>query len=304
MNNDDQAVGKGDWGLGEARKSLVGQETRKELPSFILEVVATEVQYTIPPSQLPLKHVEFKLLSSVLSDELGLRFKLPDFDRVLAAQKAGVHIDALDEESMGKLLLGLDSPTLIFEAGRIVSDEGEHVVIERVRLDEESVFARVRGTTRVAEVVAQQVAEWVWQAARMRRSWRQIEPHVQLIAYGAGTKTELGVPFKMILAPEVRGFLQDQVLAGTKYAAFMGNVPPEYNADFADCIFSVGEVVLMFHRFDRTSGRPERQEVRINVTAKSEHGTGVVRIESALDLERHVAMVGELREALRACDQK
>jgi hypothetical protein len=199
--------------------------------------------------------------------------------------------------------LGGGSPELNFKAGRYRVSDFEFIPILTVQINFESVHVAVRGISRVAESVAQELVETVSASAGASRSWAGIEPEVQLVGYATRTRVNLSPnAFEALLSPGFRVFLDEQITGGARYGAHAG----AYNARHglqppprAQLTAALDDVVLLLTLFDPDTGNSNQARLGFSVMTRSDYGSGIVSVSSQLPYELHIEMIGALIAALR-----
>lgn len=318
MTTPDQTGGDGSGGDDATAVQLVSQlaqqqaqqrhadaqrEARREHPEFVLDIDVSEVIYTMPPRVLPLQHIDFERLTTQLYDKWGL---VPDpsnlkLDAFLESRSLE-EVAAMRKLELMQQLVRSNDPNVAFSSGKYPVSDFEFVPVLSVRLNFESVIVKVAGVSRVAEVVAAEAVEAVWAAAGAARPWSAIEPHLQRVGYATGTRIDLGTPFEALLSAPTRTFLDEQMIAGPRYAAHMGHyharptLGPRPNAV---CTYALDEVILRVSWFDPETGLNSTTNMKFTVTSKADYRSGIVRVWSELPYDIHVACLTGLIAAIR-----
>lgn len=292
-----------DYNESSRRFESLSEIAELQKPSWLIELISTEVLFHISPNELPLEYVDLRKLAAELEQKFGLRFAGPrSIEHALRGHYSSSSSSSSDERMPLDALMDDDSLTIRFKNGQMRLQSGNNVRIREVRIDRESIFVKVADRTEFAEAVLAETAEIVWRASGAFKNWSSISKHVQLKTYGVGTKIDLGVPLEMLISPQLSAFVHGRILGPDGYVRDMGSVdaqagfsPPREVA----AAFSVDELHLVFNRFDQRTGRSETSRLRLGVVSKSEQGSGVVFLASTMPFERHMEMIGELRQAIR-----
>jgi hypothetical protein len=321
MTSPDQPGGDGAEGKDATAVQLVSQlatqqaqerhaeaqrEAQREHPDFVLDIDVSEVIYTMPPRVLPLQHIDLNRLTTLLHEKWGL---LPDpsnlkLDSFLESRSLEEVAAIRTSELMERVVRSTD-PNVAFTSGKYPVSDFEFVPVLSVRLNFESVIVKVAGVSRVAEVVAAEAVEAVWAAAGAARPWSAVEPHVQRVGYATGTRVDLGAPFEALLSGPTRAFLDEQMIAGPRYAAHMGHyhaLPTLGPRPNAVCTYALDEVILRVSWFDPETGLNSTTNMKFTVTSKADYRSGIVRVWSELPYDVHVACLAGLISAIREND--
>ena len=188
---------------------------------------------------------------------------------------------------------------LSFENGRYKISTNNFIPIVRITVTRERIHVVVQGRAEVADLVVAEVAEFIWLAGGVTKTWEDIRPAVQLIAYGTGTIVNLGFPFEHLMNDRITRFIEEQMIGGKRYAADMGFVSQRRKSPTQPhMLYTLDEINILFHRFDLQTGRSEDSAFRLTVTDRDSRGTGVVLVTSELPFVEHVSCLQSLREAV------
>ncbi|MDO8531504.1 MAG: hypothetical protein Q7T26_04945 [Dehalococcoidia bacterium] len=281
--------------------STIAAERRREaqpaldrvLPKWLLEVIQTEVVYTMNPRTFPLRVAAFSALTDLLKEKYSVSFARP-------TKNAAFSRTDITDQDIGNALIRSDEG-IRFENGRFMRTATDFDVIRSININYETIHVIVQGVREIAELIVADVAEMVWAAAGAQKRWNDIRNGIQLIGYGTATQVDLGVPFEHCLSPAVQWFCQNQLLDGEKYALETGRrsvrhqfaVSPTLNG-----IWALDEVTINLFLFDQRTGRSETTRLNIGVTTRDSAGTGIVRIYSELPFNKHLECIAALREAI------
>lgn len=292
-------------GTTEARQILEGisslaAERRREaqpaldnpLPPWLLEVIQTEVVYTINPRVFPLRVAAFGALTDLLKEKYSLRFARP---RGAMYGRS----DVSDQDVAAALIQS--NERVRFENGRFMRTAIDFSVIRSVNFDFETIHVVVEGVSKIAELVIADVAEMVWAAAGAQKKWDDIHAGVQLIGYATSTLVDLGISFETFLSPAVRGFCDDHLLEGERYSLETGRRSARHQFGVSPtlkAIWALDEVTLRVFLFDQMTGRSESTRIDVGVVSRDSMGTGRVRVYSELPFNMHLECVDALRSSL------
>lgn len=296
---------KKDLVTSEARQilegiSAVAAKRRREaqaalerpLPAWLLEIMQTEIIYTINPRMLPVKVASFTALLELLREKYGVRFVLPPPGPIRTEAR-------LSEEEIGAALLRADE-RVRFEHGKFMRTSTDFDVIRSININNESIHVVVQGVSETAELVVAEVAEVLWAAAGAERRWDQIKTGVHLIGYATATLVDLGFPFERILATEFREFFREQMMQGKRYAYETAPRSARHQFEVSPtltAVWALDEVIVKLFLFDSVTGRSETTRLQIGVTRRDLMGTGRVRVYSELPFQKHIECLQAMRSA-------
>ena len=99
----------------------------------------------------------------------------------------------------------------------------------------------------------------------------------------------------------VRGFCQDHLLEGERYAVETGRRSVRHMFEVSptvSAVWGLDDIRIKLFLFDQRTGRSETTRLDIGVTARDSMGTGRVRIYSELPFNKHVECIAALRETI------
>lgn len=290
MSEDEGNVGILLGQIAEKRRTdVVTEISNKTQPSFIQRIEQSEIIYTIDPSWLPYELVDLDQFVSTLHELYGLKHKQKDgseptnpLEALLQRQERADYLE--------------------FDGGQFRISNREIIRIRAVRLTSESLHIILLGDGSIAEVIAADVIEALWQCAGTSKPWSEIKGAVQKISYGTATKVNLGIPLEEFLNPELVRFFDEQCLSGEKYALHMAPAFSIHNFQPSERLSSayvVDDLNLLFNLQDPVSGESYRAKFQFQVTAKGEYGSGLCRVVSEMPYETHVNALQKLIEYMR-----
>ncbi|MFC7246969.1 hypothetical protein ACFQO7_31210 [Catellatospora aurea] len=289
--------------LALQRRASAEEAAELPRPEFILGVKYSEVVYTFATGSIPFMQAD----PTRLREDLYARFELT-LDKInmapLLSEMSAEALAALPFDDCLRRLVKADNSVLTFEAGKFPVRHG-FVPIRKVKINIESIQVGVEGVSKIAEVVAQEVAERIWAAAgalgEATKRWEDIAPGLALTSYGTSTRVQLPFPFEALLAPGVRDFLAKSVTSGPSYGSCMGPLS-QYNmfqpAQNTSVVATLDELDIQVNRFDTTTGYSYDGLLKIGVVARNDFGTGRVLVTSPMQYDRHVEC---LRALLDSC---
>jgi hypothetical protein len=273
-------------------RGRIANELFPELPKHV-EIASCEVAFTLHPRALPYKNISFEALRSMLEQEYGLHFKLPDLD-TLAPLLQGKPA-SLSGFDIGEMLLKQSDPELTFEDGLMRLPDGKAITIERILLRGELVLAKVVGPTQAAEHLICEIVPLMWALAGVRRTWEEAKVNHQVVRYGTGTKIRLSDGGRPLLSKAFLGLLESWVkpsgLALQMGARTQVNdwMPPAE----ASVSFTLEDLNILFQRVGMVGGA-ETCQLRVTVVGRHERGTGNVLVSSELPFPEHLELVSSL----------
>ncbi len=277
------------------RRDEAQRAINRPLPSWLLEIMQTEVVYTIATQSLRLRTTSFATLNHLLREKYSVVFQRP----TLGPIPVGVPIS---DDELGAAVIRTDDHVR-FEDGKFMRTATDFDVIRSIRINYETIDVVVEGVSEVAELVVADVAEMISAAAGAQRRWDQIKPGTQLIGYGSVTLVDLGVPFENLLSAELRGFAATQMLSGRKFAYESGRRSARHNFGVSPqltAVWGLDDLTIKIFLFDQLTGRPEETKMNLTVRSRDEMGTGRVVAFSELPFQKHVECIEQLRSAIAA----
>lgn len=261
---------------------------KTKVPDFILEIIQTEVQYVISPRLLPYAQADMEAFSEKLKSLYGLTRVEQDLSRY----------------SNTMALLGADRPSALeFQNGRFKISAHDFVAIKALRLTYEGVHLVLTGPSSVADTVVPDVVEQLWDSAGVAKPWKEVEPYIQLKAFGCGTLADLGFPLTNLLSAEFRDVLDKEFIRGKQLAAAMSPLmsTDKFQVNVNQITsYVVDDINLMFNTFNPVSGQAYQVKLRLNVEARHTYGSSICEVISELPFEKHVDAIQVLRERFAA----
>jgi hypothetical protein len=280
------------------RISAVAAQRRREaqpaldrpLAEWILEVIQSEVVYTLNPRMLPIRLVSFTSLRELLYERFAVRFVRPDLGPLPTDPQ-------LSDDQLGSALLP-SGRTVRFENGRFRRTADDFDAIRSINIDDESIHVAVQGVSSVAELIVADVAEIIWAAAGALRRWDEIKAAASLVGYATDTEIDLGMPLEKLLSVEFRDFMASDVLDGKCFAYETArrsarhkfNVSPDLTATWG-----LDRISLQFYLFDGKTGRSDITKMYFRVPTRDLVGTGRIVVYSELPFNKHIECLGALR---------
>lgn len=287
--------------IAERRRQDLKQDLAKPVPEFIIAVDQAEVRYTIEPVMLPFSQMDFDVFCKRLKEKYNVTFKKPTLPKSLLKLTQDDEIGTAQAQD----LISSDLPTeeLEFVEGRLPVGTDDFVPIRSITFNSESVHVVVRGNSKVADLIVKEVVEELWASTGMPKRWDSIKPMVQMISYGTATKVNFGFPIERMLSSDVATFLNKEFIEGKRFASCMvarsardSFKPPSDTFS----MWTIQDLHLFLHVFNKVNGRPERSQFRLLVRSKDETGTGIVAAVSELPFDEHVECLSMLRDHLLA----
>lgn len=287
----------------ERKERASTQPPPRRLPEYVRAIKQSEVTYTLDPMHLPVANMDVGRLMRLVEEAYGLTLAKLDLAPLLAGggQREFAEISSLTTEQLVSRILRTRNGEVQFEHGRMPTGPHDFVPIIRVVLNGEAVLAAVRGPSHEAELLVQEIAELVWVCSGARRTWAEIEPHVQLKGYGTGTLIDFG-SFEDLLHPSLTAFLDRDVVRGKKLGAKAsallathGFAAPEDSV----ITWAVDDLYLVLNRFDQRSGAYYKSRLGFSVITRTGYRSGQVLVSSEMPYDAHIEMIEGLVDALK-----
>jgi hypothetical protein len=281
------------------RREIAVRESVRPRPKFIESVDMSEVLYVGRPPAFPLTLIDVAKLNEALRSQYQLEMADLDLSPLLTKLSRD-QLARMDEVELLKRLAREPNAELKWVAGRFPLRD-DFVPIRMIEINFESILVSVAGVSQVAEVIAKEVLELMWQIAGTKKRFADLDPLMSLVAYGTGTRLNLDqAPESLLLNPALVQFLDANLAEGSKYAASMGRT--RLSVDRAttkiSAVASLDDLVLRVSRFDPASGYAEQSSVKFSVTAQNDYGSGRLLVSSTLPYEEHVQFLVELFQAV------
>ena len=283
----------------ERREELEKDLSQKPTPQFILSIQQAAVSYTIDPLMLPYSQVDFSRFSMILKEKYNLCFRKPSIPDSLLDVASCEEIDARRIETL--MNAEQSSSSVVFTAGRFPISRDDFVPITQVEMNREAVQVVVQSNSKVAEVIAKEVVESLWESTGCPKRWDNISPMVQMIGYSTTTKVNFGISLNKFLCPSLSNFLDQEVASGSKHGAGMMTRSARHNfAPPPDTVitWAVDELQLYVYVFNKQNGRFERCQMRFSVRTYDEENAGIFAFVSELPFDEHVACLEKLKDHL------
>jgi hypothetical protein len=283
--------------VAEQRRQQAQPVLERRLPEWILEVVRSEVAYTLNPRMLPIKQASFPILMRLLEEKYSMKFAPPDLGPFRPNAP-------MSPEELGSALMGqLSDRHLRFENGRFPKSRNDFDVVESIRINQESILVSVQGISEIANLVVADVAEMIWVSTGVQKSWDEVKQGVQLIGYGTATLVDLGFPSENFIDVKFLDFIRSEMLSGKKFACEMARHSARHNflaSPSLSAIFGLDDLNLNFFTFDNVTGRSETVKFRFSVITRDSVGTGRLVVMSELPFDKHVECLEMLIGAMKA----
>jgi hypothetical protein len=284
--------------FAQKRRAEAEAESARPKPDFIQSVDQSEVVFTLSPAGIPFRQTRLAELNASLQTMYGLQVVGPDFSPLLKTMSRD-QLAAMDEAELYGRLMRANDTRLRWEEGRFPLRD-DYVAIQSVNLNYESVHVVVRGVSQIADVIVKEIIEKVWELAGSKKKFSDVEPLVQLVAYGTRTRLSLGYGPECLLNPRLLKYLDDSVTSGNGFATAMGRT--RANADGPDPVFAIAaldDLQIVIRKFNQANGYSEDAKIGFSVTAQSDFRTGRLLASTGLPYEQHVALLSSLFTAVR-----
>lgn len=267
-----------------------------EAPSFVLEILRSEVLFHVSSRGLPFSRINVMALFDILREKYRLELsESSELGKILSSMGS-----TRVEEIIRSLISGKNID-LEFKGGVFKLAESL-VSIDSVRIHNEGVFVKVDSSTYAAESIAREILADLWVASGDEVAKEKLEKHILLKTYGTATKIDLGFPFEALLSRKLIGFVENKIVNDGGYINGMGSrssinnygPPKEISTSY-----NLDDLELDFHRFDKQTGRVETATLRIGVMTRSEQRTGIVFISSQMELKEHCELLSDLLASLQ-----
>ncbi|MFF1338116.1 hypothetical protein ACFVYT_09415 [Streptomyces sp. NPDC058290] len=286
--------------MARERREKVTEGLEATQPDFILEVLQSEVRIVLhPPMGLPFTEIDPTDLAHRMEDTYGSTVGPIDLGPLLQ-QTGREELAKISMDDALKRLVKLQNGHVVLRfAGGKFPVKYDFVPLISTVIDFESILVRASGTSSVAELVGQEVAEMVWASAGAEKRWTEIQSKLQLVGYATATKVDLGFPVEKLVSADLDKFFTEQVLAGEKFAGAMGDRSYRHNYRPSREFFGnvhLDELHMRVKKYDPLTGDSDTFMVKFSVMARGDYGRGLVRITSELPYDTHVHFVKLLRE--------
>ncbi|KZF06687.1 hypothetical protein A2J03_24125 [Rhodococcus sp. EPR-157] len=272
--------------LARERRQKAEEESRRSKPAIIESVTQSEVVYSFDPAAVPYTQFDISALNAKLEELYSITLSEDlDFGPLLKRfQPKQLH--ELGQEELLRRLARASGSAFAWTDGQFPTRD-DYVPIRSIRCNFESILVSVAGQSQVAEVVAQEVLEALWEAAGVKKKWSDLKRKVLLTGYGTRTRLNLGKSFEDTVNPEFLGYLRSNMVDGQNFAYFMGR--QEGNSTHTGLMAAVMLDSLTFKiaGFNSLSGRAEDHELQFEVTRQSDYGTGRIVASSGLPYDHH-----------------
>jgi hypothetical protein len=287
--------------VARKRRQEAQEKVLKAPPAFIVDVRKSEATYGFHPRVLPFQLADFTKFRRTLEHEYHLKFVVPEeVPQLMEHITTGSSRKKIDVNAIGGFLFQSDSPKALFRKGRLDMGQRRIVQIDSVLLTVEEIFVGVRGTTEAAELLIKDVAQYLWAASGIERSWEEIEPDVQSKTFGTSTRVKLGFSPEALFSDALCTFLEDSVISGPRYGRLMGRVsdrdafgPPPQSRE----AYMLDELEIRVSRHDEGAFREESQSIRIGIGRRDLYGSDVVDCDTVLPYDQHCKFVQDFIQA-------
>jgi len=276
------------------RRELAERESVRPRPKFIHSVEQSEVLYTFLPAAIPLAQIDANVLNDSLRSLYKLQLAGPDFAPLLT-KIPREQLAQMDETELLNRLIRDRRASLKWTDGSFPLRD-DFVPIRLVEVNFESIDVSVSGVSQVADVIAKEVMELLWQLAGSKRKFADLEYLLQLVAFATATRLNLGYQPECLLNPALMQFLDGNLAKGKRYASEMGRIkfPREAEEGNTTAIAALDDLTIRVSRFNGTTGYAEDSEINFSVTTKSDYRTGRLLATTTLAYEKHVELLTEL----------
>jgi hypothetical protein len=285
--------------LARQRRALAEQQSERPIPDFIRSVESSEVIYYFFPSALPFRQLDLAAVSAALSSLYEVQIQGPDLSPLLKTLTLEQVMELNEEERMARLVRVTDV-AIEWTNGKFPLRD-DYVPIRTIAITYEAVQIAVSGVSEVAEVIAKEVVELLWQLAGSKRKYADVEKHLKLVGYGTATRLELGYGPECLLNPKVMEFLDSNLSNGSRYAESMGIVPVRSGTETkrqVNAVAALDDLTLKVITFDPATGYAENCEIQFSIMGTADFKTGSLRARSAQPFEKHVDLLSNLFQAV------
>lgn len=281
----------------EKRRQAAAKKAQVPLPKGIKSIEQTEVVYVVDPDILPFSLVDPVEFFRLLEEKYRLKYSRPSVNEAL--QQFGLNPQALSDSDVFKLSLAAGEPRCRFTSGRYPTGPNSFVSINSVLFTGETILVNVDGRTVVAEAVAADAFDLLWQSSGAIKTWGspEVQSCVALKSYGTRTEVDLGCNPRLLLNPTVVQFLDDNINVGRKYGSAMMSYSgfDDFKPSPANmAIWTFDELHLQVHIFNQITGRQETHLVKFVVTQKEKRGRDIVEVTTELPFDLHADLVGQI----------
>lgn len=285
--------------LARQRRELAERESERPRPDFIHSVDHSEVIYYFAPSALPFRQLDIPAMSEALSSLYQVQIKGPDLSPLLRTLTLEQVMELSEEDRMARLVRA-DDVGFQWTNGKFPLRD-DYVTVRIIAVTFEAVQVAVAGVSQVAEVIAKEVIELMWQLSGSKKKYADVERYLKLVGYGTSTRLELGYGPECLLNPRVMEYLDANLTAGQRYAEAIGVVPISprgFSRKQVSAVAALDDLTLRVSTFDPATGYSEHSDIQFSVTAESDYRTGRLRVTTAQPYEKHVELLSDLFSAI------
>ena len=183
-----------------------------------------------------------------------------------------------------------------FSGGYAPYAEGDLVVIEKLGFGQQTIFAKVRGTTKQAEYICKKLAEVLWEAVDRPIRWNELSKHVHIVSYETSARVDMGRSVKNLFSKGFLSFLNNKLGGESGFGHVMGNLGQYKTPDDRtfSIVTSVKALQIEISIFDPVSGKQEECTIEVIPDTTFDHNGRYYKVQSELPYDKHVEMLSEL----------
>lgn len=266
-----------------------------------------EVAFTIQPSLLPYTAIDGNELISQMTERFGVRFQMPRFGVPIGAG----HSPNYSEEQIADFprLIKSNGLKLQFEDGLVSLNVGRRdfvppTAIKLIIFSLENITVSVTGRSDVAEMIAKECWELLWDLAKGQtaRTFDELaRAGLQIVAHSNATTIDLGANPKELFRPEFISTIdklfgrKDGLSANFRKYVYFGTPPIMPR----DPVVNVDEIHFKVHVPD-PSGSSHEAPLQLSVRRRADGGTSLISLVTQLPYNDHLSAVREIVGSLKS----
>lgn len=265
-----------------------------------------EVAFTISPSLLPYTVIDGNEFISQMAERFGVRFKLPQVNLPLGQDRApGFSREQIADfpryVTSGDLRLEFEDGLVSLNVGR--EDFVPPTAVRAITFTRENITASVVGRSDIAEMIAKECWELLWNLAKGQtpRTFDELaKAGLQIVSHGNSTTIDLGANPKELFKVEFISTIER--LFGSK-DSLSANLREYVYSDQAglmphDPVVNLDEIQFKVH-VSNASGSSDEAPIRLSVTRRADGGTNLISLVTQLPYDDHLLAVNAIVDSLK-----
>lgn len=264
-----------------------------------------EVAFTINPSLLPYTVIDGNELIFQMAERFGVRFKAPQVNLPLGQEQArGFSREQIAEfpryVTSGDLRLEFEDGLVSLNVGK--EDFVPPTAVKAITFSRENIVASVVGRSDIAEMIAKECWELLWDLAKGQtpRTFDELaKAGLQIVAHGNSTTIDLGANPKELFRAEFISTIEK--LFGSK-DGLSANFRKYVYSDQAgimptDPVVNLDEIQFKVH-VPGASGSSDEAPLRLSVTTRADGGTNLISLVTQLPYDDHLLAIDAIVSSL------